>query len=126
VKDARVRLSGEAIVTAVAAAMVDRKAEEIAIFDMRGVSTVSDWFLICSANGPVHGRALAQGIVSDLRDRRQAPVYHEGVEDGRWALIDYVDVVAHVMIPELREYYQIEELWHQGRRCGPAEFAREG
>lgn len=108
------QLSGRRLVEEVVTCMVDRKAEDIAVYDVTGLSTVSDWYVICSATAPVHATAIAQSIVRELKEQHTRPVYSEGLDAGRWAVVDYADVVVHVMIPAMRDYYNIEELWSDG------------
>ncbi len=115
-------LAGRQLVEAVVSRMVDTKAENIAVYQTTGTYPVCDWFVICSGNGPVHCRAIAQAVLSGLKARHCQPAYREGLEDGRWAVLDYVDVVVHMMAPEMREYYDIEQLWRDGRRFEAQEF----
>ncbi len=110
------QLSGRRLVEKVVACMVDRKAEDIAVYDVSGLSTVSDWYVICSGTAPVHATAIAQSVVRRLKEHHTRPVYTEGLDAGRWAVVDYADVVVHVMIPPIRDYYSIEELWSDGTR----------
>ena len=89
-----------------------KKAEDVVILDLRGLSDVCDFFVIASGQADVQVRAIARAIAEGLRGIGQSPVGTEGVEEGRWALLDFVDVVVHVFRPEVREYYQIERLWN--------------
>jgi ribosome-associated protein len=101
-------------VDAVTAAAMERKAEALAVYHVQGVSTLCDWHVICSGNATVHVSAVALGILTALKEQGTQPWYHEGLGDGRWAAIDYSDVIVHVMLPQVREYYGIEDLWQTG------------
>jgi ribosome-associated protein len=90
---------------------LEKKAEDVVILDLRGLSDVCDFFVVASGQADVQVRAIARAVTDGLRDAGQSPVGVEGTESGRWALIDYFDVVVHVFRPEVRDYYQIERLW---------------
>jgi len=115
-------LAGRELVDAVVERMVDSKAENIAAYSVENLATMCDWYIICSGTAPVHARAIAQAVAQTLKQRGTYPVFQEGMEGGRWAVIDFTDVVVHVMIPEIREYYEIEELWSQGTRLTDQEL----
>ncbi len=101
-----------------AALAVSKKAEEVVILDLRELSTVTDFFVICSGNSDVHVRAIADAIEDGL-ERKGAEKWHvEGYRHRRWILLDYVDVVVHVFHHKTREFYVLEKLW------GDAKFER--
>ncbi|MCL2182609.1 MAG: ribosome silencing factor [Chitinispirillia bacterium] len=105
-------LAGKALVDAVVEALEDKIAEKIVVIDLSGVSSMADWFVVCQGDNTSHTSAIASGVIGTLKDKyNTAPWHHEGVEDGRWALIDYTDVVVHVMLPDVRELYNLESLW---------------
>ncbi len=95
-----------------AASLADlRKAEHITLIDLTGFSDIADWFVICQGDNIAHNRAIADSIVDGLKQMK-LPAWHiEGLSDGRWIVLDYSDVVAHIMLPEVREFYALEELW---------------
>ena len=78
---------------------------------MTDKSGAADWFIICQADNTSHTSAIADGVIKALKEKHTSPWHQEGLEDGRWALIDYTDVIVHVMLPELREFYDLESLW---------------
>jgi ribosome-associated protein len=105
-------LAGQELVGAVVSVLEEKLAERIAVIDLRKVSAAADWFIVCSGDNTSHTTAVANEVIAALKERHKtAPWHHEGVEDGRWALIDYTDVVVHVMLEEVREYYNLESLW---------------
>jgi len=105
-------LAGKELVDAVVSALEDKLAEQIVVIDLGGVSSVADWFIVCQGDNSSHTSAIASGVMATLKEKfHTAPWHHEGVEDGRWALIDYTDVVVHVMLPDVRKLYNLESLW---------------
>jgi ribosome-associated protein len=89
----------------------DYKANDIVLLDLRGVSDMTDFFLVASGTSDTHVRSVAQNIMDDLRAQGQRPAHVEGLEQGRWVLLDYVDMVVHIFHPTLRQFYQLERLW---------------
>jgi len=100
---------------------LDRLGEDVVAIDLRGVSGLADFFVLVTANSTVHARALAEGIA----DRTKAdgePVHHiEGLEHGQWVLLDYIDVVVHILLSEVRRFYGFERLWGDAPQRGPAQ-----
>ena len=92
-------------------ALVDRKAVDAVVLDLRGLSTATDYFVIASGTSDAHVRGMAEHLMSALGPRGVEPHHVEGLAQGRWVLLDYVDFVVHVFHPELREFYQLERLW---------------
>jgi ribosome-associated protein len=90
---------------------LDKKATDVRILDLRKLSTLCDFFVICSASVEIHAKAIADSILENL-ERKGIRVWHlEGQQACRWILLDYVDVVVHVFLDEVREFYQLEKLW---------------
>jgi ribosome-associated protein len=87
------------------------KAEDVVILDLRGLSDVCDFFVLASGLADVQVRAAARAVRDGLVAVGQKPAGTEGETEGRWALLDYVDVVVHVLKPAVRQYYQLERLW---------------
>lgn len=94
-----------------AEALLDRKAEEVTVLDLRGVATATDFFLIATGRSDTHVTSLADHVIEALKGEGAKPVGVEGLRGGRWVLIDYVDFVVHVFHPAAREFYQLERLW---------------
>ena len=92
-------------------ALVDRKAVDPVVLDLRGLSGATDYFVIVSGTSDAHVRGMADYLVTALAPRGLKPHHVEGLSQGRWVLLDYVDFVVHVFHPELREFYQLERLW---------------
>lgn len=95
---------------------LDKKAEDVLLLDVRKVSTVADFMLICSGNSEPQLRAISEAIIDRMRadgvksTRRTAPA------SSRWVVLDYGDVLVHVFHPELRQRYALEQLWGDAKR----------
>jgi ribosome-associated protein len=92
-------------------ALVDRKAVDPVVLDLRGLSGTTDYFVIVSGTSDAHVRGMAEHLMTTLAPEGVEPHHVEGLAQGRWVLLDYVDFVVHVFHPELREFYQLERLW---------------
>ncbi|HEX9703653.1 MAG TPA: ribosome silencing factor [Gemmatimonadales bacterium] len=95
----------------VSEALADRKAVDPLILDLRGLSSATDYFIIASGTSDAHVRGMAEYLVSTLAPEGLSPHHVEGLSQGRWVLLDYVDFVVHVFHPQLRDFYQLERLW---------------
>lgn len=96
-------------------AIVDKKGFNIVVIDVRGVSTMTDYFIIAEGNVDRHVAALAQHVEDVLREKGQRPAHIEGKLEGNWVVLDYLDIMVHFFIPELRQYYSLEEVWKEGK-----------
>lgn len=104
-------LPSAALAQRAAALCLDLKANDVVILSLKGVSDVADFFVIASGTSDTHVRSIADHVAVELK-KEGTPVHHqEGVTQGRWALLDYVDFVVHVFHPSLRSFYQLERLW---------------
>jgi ribosome-associated protein len=96
----------------IAQAATDKKAAHVVILDLRKLDAMTDFFVICTGDVDQHVRAIADHIQDEVRTQTGDKLLHrEGRESLNWVLLDYVDVVAHVMRPSYREYYRLEDLW---------------
>ncbi len=100
--------------------MLERKAEDVLILDLRGLSDVCDFFVLASGAADAQVRAVARSVRDGLAAVGQKPIGSEGETEGRWVLLDYVDVVVHVLKPAVRQYYQLERLWGDARALSVA------
>lgn len=108
-------LGGSELVDVIVEALKEALAEEITTIDLREKQVASDWFIVCHGDNTVHTRACADRVLDHCTARNTTPWQHEGLEDGRWVLLDFSDVVVHIMLPEVREYYRLERLWNGQR-----------
>jgi ribosome-associated protein len=105
-------LTPERILAGIAEMASDRKALEVVALDLRGMVGYADYLLICSGRSDRQVKAIHDGIHAGLKQRhRLLPRRVEGFTEGRWVLLDYLDVVVHVFTPETREHYRLEQLW---------------
>ena len=95
-------------------ALVDAKAQDIKVLDVRKVTDFTDYMIVASGTSSRHVQTLAQKIRDRLREHGIKPVGSEGEQVGDWVLIDFGDVVAHVMRPQVRDFYNLEKLWGDG------------
>ncbi|CUH97469.1 hypothetical protein P22_3599 [Propionispora sp. 2/2-37] len=95
----------------VAEAASDKKARDILILDVDGISSVTDFFIICSANSSIQVKAIADNIEEKLAKHGFHSLSREGYREGRWILLDYGACVAHIFIEEDRVFYNLEQLW---------------
>ena len=94
------------------AAALDRKAEELLVLDLAKVSDFTEHFLICNGNNERQVQAIADSMIKKLRDEGARPLHVEGLQHGRWVLLDYGgDMVIHIFRGETREFYALERLW---------------
>lgn len=90
---------------------LDNKAQDLVLLDLRGVTDMTDFFLIASGTSDTHVRAIGEHVLEDMKKEGAAAHHVEGLERGRWVLLDFVDFVVHVFHPTLRNFYQLERLW---------------
>ncbi|HUR91441.1 MAG TPA: ribosome silencing factor [Gemmatimonadaceae bacterium] len=94
-----------------AALCLDMKANDVVVLDLRKVTDMTDCFVIASGTSDTHVRSVGEHVVAELK-KEGFQVHHvEGLEQGRWVLLDYVDFVVHLFHPTLRSFYQLERLW---------------
>jgi len=89
----------------------ERKAVAGLVLDLRQISEAVDFFVIVSGTSDTHVRAIAEHVIATLQAEGMRPYHVEGLSQGRWVLVDYVDFVVHVFHPTLRSFYQLEGLW---------------
>lgn len=94
----------------------DMKGESILLLDMRPVTIITDFFVICTSDNERQAKAIANNISERIKKQHQIrPMRVEGDPSSGWLLMDYVDVVVHIFSEEMREYYNLEELWKDGK-----------
>lgn len=93
-------------------AALSKKAHDVTVMDMRGVSGVADYFVMCTGDSDLQIRAIADAVDEELREKLgERPWHREGYEHLQWVLLDYVDVVIHIFSREKRAFYELERLW---------------
>ncbi len=99
-------------------AVLDKKAEETVSLDLRKTDdAVADFFIICHATSRVQVKAIAENVIEKTRlALNEKPLHSEGFGNSEWVVLDYFDVVVHIFLKEKREFYQLEDLWHDAKR----------
>ncbi len=113
-KNSNTRLTRNSkIFKAIIDAIHEKKGENVISLDLRKIpEAVADFFVICEANNPTQLKAIADFVEYDVKEKTGELVYkHEGKQGLQWILIDYVNIVVHVMLTETRKFYQLEEMW---------------
>jgi ribosome-associated protein len=99
----------------VIAALEDIKAHDIVAIDVRKLTSMFDWIVVASADSARQTKSLARHVRDRLKENGATIIGTEGEESGDWVLVDSGDIVTHVMQPAVREYYNLEELWSEGK-----------
>lgn len=101
------------IIKTIIAAIEAKKGEQIVLLDLRKINeAVADFFIICEAGNQPQIRAITDHVMDEVSDRcAEKPYRQEGQKQMQWVLIDYINVVVHVITPELRRFYKLEEMW---------------
>lgn len=105
-------IQGEVLAIACAKAADEIQAEDIRVLDLRGLSTLTDFMIVCSGNSIPHLKAVMREVSATLLNEHGVkPTYTDGNSEARWVVLDFVDVMVHVMHEEMREIYCLEGLW---------------
>ena len=105
------RLNSPDLAARSAALMLDKHAKAVTILDLRGLTSITDFFVICTADSDVQVKAIVDHVDDSLRKAGDKPYHIEGYDKFSWVIVDFVDVVAHVFTSTSREYYGLERLW---------------
>ena len=111
-------IDSEALCEVIVEGMKNNKAEDIVVIDLREVEhAVTDFFVICSGDSPTQIEGISNSIIRLTRkELKEKPWHKEGKNNAQWVLLDYVNVVVHIFYKELREYYELEDLWADGKK----------
>jgi len=99
----------------IAQAIFDKKGTNILALDLRDISTITDYLIIAEGSVDRHIIAIAHNVEKSLAEAGVKPVRVEGMSEGDWVVLDYLDVMVHLFTPGLRERYQLEQLWKEGK-----------
>ena len=116
-------LNGAEIAEIGAEAALDTRANNVVILDLRGLSSVTDFFVICSGNSDTHVEGIANNIEEKLEEHRAKLWHREGGRRATWILLDYIDAIVHIFTEEVRDFYGLERLWGDAPRV---EYDEEG
>ena len=117
-------MNSEALTDLVVAALDDVKARDIVRLDVRDVTTVTDYMVVASGTSNRHVKALVDNVAEKAREAGHRPIGIEGEEGGEWILLDLQDTLVHVMLPKVREFYNLEKLWSISPAGGAAATER--
>ncbi len=104
-------MNGKELLQVAAKAADDKRAEEILVLDMKGISLISDYFIICHGNSDKQVQAIAREMKEKVEENGATVRRMEGFDEARWVLVDMGDVVAHIFHKDDRSYYKLERLW---------------
>ena len=113
-------MNSEQLSTLVIDALDGVKARDITRLDVRDMTTVTDYMIIASGTSNRHVQALADSVAEKAREAGHRPIGVEGEEGGEWVLLDLQDALVHLMLPKVREFYNLEKLWSLGPAGGRA------
>jgi ribosome-associated protein len=111
------RLSTEAKLKLAVTAVEDKKAIDVVVVDLQGRTLIADYFVICSGQSRIHLRAITDGLLEKMREAEVKGARVEGYEQGMWILVDFGDVVVHILSQEERDRYSLEDLWSRVERA---------
>lgn len=102
-----------ALLDAISEALLEKKAEDITLLDVRNLTTLTDYFIVCHAGSDVQIKAIADNVMEQTREKVGEKAWKkEGLETRRWVVLDYVNVVVHIFLRQQREFYGIERMWN--------------
>ena len=106
-----------AMIKRVVAIMLDKKAEKVVTLKLKGINRITNFMVICSGNSSRQNHAISKEIQEELKKEMKQRVFSvEGLKNAEWILLDYIDFIVHVFLPETREKYLIEKLWMDAKR----------
>jgi ribosome-associated protein len=94
-----------------AALALSKKAEDIKVLDLSKLTTITDFFVICTGSSDTHVKAISDTVIDGSKKLGEKPWHREGIGSKSWVLLDYVDVVVHIFLNETRKFYGLEKLW---------------
>ncbi len=110
-KAGQIKRDSKALAERIARLSLEKKATDVLVLDLRKISPVADFFVICSGESDVQVKAIVDHIEEELAKENTTAWHREGYDFLRWVLLDFVDVVVHVFQPDVRSYYSLESLW---------------
>ena len=104
----------KSLLQAILKALEDIQATDVTVIDVSQQTTITDTMVICSGRSSRHVKAIAENIMEHMKAQGMPSLHQHGLQSGDWVLVDFGDVIVHVMQPESRSFYNLEELWQQG------------
>ena len=90
---------------------LSKKAADIKILNLKGLTTISDYFVICTGSSDTHIKAISDSVIEGSKKIGEKPWHKEGISSYSWVLLDYIEVVVHIFMKETRSFYGLEKLW---------------
>lgn len=116
INTSKTRTSFPQLVTLINEALLEKKAEQLNVLDVRNLTTLTDFFIICNGNSDTQIKALADNVTEKIKEQTGEHVWRkEGLENKKWVVLDYVDVVVHIFNEETRQFYALEKMWNDAR-----------
>lgn len=98
-------------IEAIVKVIFEKKGDDILVMDLKKRSPITDYFIICTAQSPMHAQAICRELEQKLKQDAIRPHHIEGYNNGQWVILDYWDFVIHIFLSEVRAYYGLERLW---------------
>ena len=104
------------IIKTIIKAIQEKKGDNIISLDLRKIQeAVADFFIVCEAGSQPQVRAIAESVEKQMKEKcSETPYRHEGMKNLQWVLIDYINIVVHIMLPDTRKFYRLEDMWNDG------------
>ncbi|MCG5515681.1 MULTISPECIES: ribosome silencing factor [Ectothiorhodospira] len=109
----------ETLTQIVTHALEDMKAQDLKVIDVRGKTSITDTMVIATGSSNRHVKSLAENVLRKTKEAGVMPLGSEGEQDAEWVLVDLNDVVVHVMLPQVRDFYNLEKLWLTDEQARP-------
>lgn len=113
-------MSSPDITNTVLTALEDMKARDIVVLDVAPMTSITDTMVVASGTSDRHVRSVAENVIDECKKQGQRPIGVEGLDGGEWVLVDLQDVLVHVMLPKVRDFYNLEKLWSVAARDSAA------
>ncbi|MEL7448975.1 MAG: ribosome silencing factor [Pseudomonadota bacterium] len=108
-------MKAEGLRELVTGSLEEIKARDVTVLDVRGMTTITDFMVVCSGTSNRHVKSIADKLVEDAKAQGVRPAGVEGEDDGEWVLVDLGDLIVHIMLPKIRDFYNLERLWDVAR-----------
>ena len=104
-------MQAKALAENISQLVLEKKAHDVVIMDLKGLTSISDYFVLCTVDSDVQAKAVKDHIADELIYQSIRPWHVEGTKNNNWLLLDFVDVVLHIFNKETRDFYSLERLW---------------
>ena len=107
------------VVKSAVLALEDKKAQDIQVIEVADLTVLTEYFVLCSGTSVTQIKALADTVEHELKEKGNPPIRVEGYQSGNWIVVDFGSVIVHVFHAEMREFYNLERLWADGKKVEP-------